>query len=104
MKHRDLLPEIKTLVNRVAPGAEVILFGSVARGQEKDDSDVDILILLNEENVNWRERDRIKDSLLDLEIETGIVIGTLVRTRKEWENSPLVSPFMINVTNEGIRL
>lgn len=104
MKHRDLLPEIKATVERIAPGAELILFGSVARGEEKEDSDIDILILVNKEEMGWKEKDIIKEALIDLELQTGLSIGPIVRTRKEWENPPLMSPFIINVMNEGIRI
>lgn len=104
MKQRDILSEIKTTIEQVAPGSEVILFGSVARGDEQEDSDIDILIIVNKDDMGWREKDRIKEPLIDLEIRSGISIGPIVRTRKEWENPPYMSPFIINVLNEGIRL
>ena len=49
MRLRDRLPELRDEIQRAATdnGArEVRVFGSVARGEERDDSDVDFLVVL----------------------------------------------------------
>ena len=49
MRLRDRLPELRDEIRRAAAesGArEVRVFGSVARGEERDDSDVDFLVVL----------------------------------------------------------
>lgn len=49
MRLRDRLPELREEIRRAAAdnGArEVRVFGSVARGEERDDSDVDFLVVL----------------------------------------------------------
>lgn len=49
MRLRDRLPELRDEIRRAATdnGArEVRVFGSVARGEERDDSDVDFLVVL----------------------------------------------------------
>jgi len=49
MRLRDRLPELRDEIRRAAAesGArDVRVFGSVARGEERDDSDVDLLVAL----------------------------------------------------------
>ena len=40
----------------------------------------------------------------DIELDTGIIISTLIMPRKEWENRPFLTPFQYNVNTEGIML
>jgi uncharacterized protein len=42
-----VLNRIKTIVKQIDPKADVILYGSRARGDERPDSDWDLLILVN---------------------------------------------------------
>lgn len=105
-KYQNLLSRIKTEVERVAPGAEIILYGSVARGEETEDSDIDVLILLDKDvpHLSLADTEEIVAVLFDLEIETGVPISPVIRTRKQWKTPPFRTPFIINVLNEGKRL
>ena len=40
----------------------------------------------------------------NIELETGVLINARVMPRLVWENRPFVTPFYINVTNEGVML
>lgn len=54
---------IKEIVIRDIPIAvSVILFGSYARGTAKEDSDIDIVILLDKE-PDWQERHKILNKI-----------------------------------------
>ncbi|TSA33675.1 MAG: nucleotidyltransferase domain-containing protein [Porphyromonadaceae bacterium] len=44
-----ILVPIKKMVISLEPGSTVILFGSFARGDNRPDSDIDLLILLDRE-------------------------------------------------------
>lgn len=103
-RQRNLLPRIKAVIEHVAPGTEIILYGSMARGEETENSDIDLLIVVDRPQMTRREKDTLTEPLIDLELETGISIGTIVRTRSEWEMPPVVTQFIINVKNEGVRL
>ena len=50
-KTKYILQKIKTSVKEVDPQSEVVLFGSRARGEQRSDSDWDILILINMETT-----------------------------------------------------
>jgi predicted nucleotidyltransferase len=91
--------EIKTIDSK----AKVILFGSRARGDAKNDSDWDILILIDTPvNVDVERAFRYK--LFDLELETGEVFSTFVHNEKIWNTKHKVTPFYRSIKKEGVQL
>jgi predicted nucleotidyltransferase len=106
MRRNSYIKQIKDVVNKVVPDAEVILYGSEARGDAHEDSDIDLLILVDQETLTYNEVIDITDPLYDLEIQNNcnVSISPLVYTRKQWYNRPFQTPFFINVMNEGVRL
>lgn len=103
-RQRNILSRIKEAIHSVEPDAEIILFGSVARGDASPTSDIDLLIIVDKPYLSRRERDKIAFPLIDLEIDEGVLIGPIVRTRDEWENPPFRTPFMVNVAREGVKI
>ncbi len=104
MERQKLLSEIKKLVLQQDPNAEIILYGSHARGDYKSDSDMDILILVNKEKITHEDEKRISYPLFDLEFETTQVISPLIRSKKIWYEKYPNTALFINVNKEGIRL
>ncbi len=47
-KDKELLLKLKGYIREIAPDAELLLYGSVARGSHGPESDYDILVLTNE--------------------------------------------------------
>lgn len=84
MESKELGNKIKSVLETIDPSAEVILFGSRARGDSKIDSDWDLLILLNIE-VDEELKYQIWELLYDLELETDQVISSLVFSKKDWK-------------------
>lgn len=103
MEHQ-IINRIKESVLHIAPDAEVILYGSQARGDASPDSDFDLLILVDRDKLSYADIIQITYPLYDLEIAYNISISPIVQTRKQWTQRPFKTPFYINVTNEGIRL
>jgi len=99
-----ILMTIKQLVNNVDPNAKIILYGSFARGDNTNNSDIDLLILVDKEKITYQEEKQLKYPLYDLEFETGQIISPLVLSKKEWESKHRITPFYSNVTTEGIEL
>ncbi len=54
-----IISRIKESVNSTAPDAVVILYGSYARGDHHRESDVDVLILLNNDHVSNEDEKRV---------------------------------------------
>ena len=105
MQHAsELLKILKQSVQSIDPLASLILYGSFARGDYREDSDIDLLILIDkEERVTYADRYKITAPIHDIALKTGAIISTIVRTKKEWKNQT-VTPFYENVNREGIVL
>ena len=101
---KDILFIIKNLVKSAEPDATIILYGSYARGDNKNDSDLDLLILLNKDKVTREDEKKVKYPLYDIEFETGRIISPLVISKKDWETRHKITPFYDNVLREGIVL
>ncbi|MDP3434957.1 MAG: nucleotidyltransferase domain-containing protein [Bacteroidota bacterium] len=102
MKDKNyILQIIKTSVNSTDPDAVLILYGSYARGDYRDDSDVDLLVLLDQEKITRTDEKRIKYPLYDIEFNTGTIISPLVFSKKDWETRHRITPFYENVNREG---
>ena len=100
----EFLKNVQQAVRTVVPEADVILYGSRARGDARPVSDWDFLILV-ERPVSWGLVQTVRNSLYDLELQTDRVISSIVRTRQEW-NSPKYSvmPFRKEVERDGVIL
>jgi uncharacterized protein len=104
MNQPQLLAKLKQMVLAEYPAAEVLLFGSRARGDATEISDWDFLILL-EGKVSDAEKIRLHTHIFQLELETGELINPIIHTRQEWRN-PLIqaTPLYKNVVQEGVLL
>jgi predicted nucleotidyltransferase len=80
---------------------QVVLFGSRARGDARDDSDYDDVVV-----VDRRSRD-VRETLLEIEIDIldryGSLVACLLRDEREWAASQGL-PIGLNVAREGIAL
>lgn len=92
------------VIKEIDPSAEVILYGSRARGEAEPDSDYDLLILVDGE-VTLEREDIFRRRLFPIELETGAVLTIILMNRKDW-SSPLYSamPLCQNIKKEGIIL
>lgn len=105
MKDKDyILKLIKASINETDPKAVVILYGSIARGDYREDSDVDLLVLVDQEKITRVDEKRIKYPLYDIEFKTGIIISPLVFSKHDWETRHRMTPFYENVAREGMIL
>lgn len=95
---------IKAKVKQKNPLAEIVLFGSHARGDFNKNSDWDILILLNQNHVNRLEEKEYRDELFDIELEVGEPISTIVLSKTDWENKHKITPLYQSIKREGILL
>lgn len=95
---------IKESVQKTAPGATIILYGSYARGDYNEDSDIDVLILVDKEKVTMADRTHVSYPLYDIGFENQLVISPKVFSKQSWAAPKVVSPFYFEVNKEGIVL
>ena len=94
---------IKQNILEIDSSAQVILYGSRARGDEKKHSDWDILILTNGKTDFAKER-LFRNNLYILELELGEVFSVFAYSKEEWHSKHSITPFYNNITEEGITL
>jgi predicted nucleotidyltransferase len=82
---------------------QTILFGSKARGDSHPESDIDILLIVD--NDEWRFQHAISDTASDVSLEYSVLIGPRVIGRASWEQMAQ-DRFSLyeNVAREGIPL
>ncbi len=88
-----ILIRIKNSVQDTDPDATVILFGSYARGYQRDASDNDLIVLLNKEKVNREDEIRVKYPLYEIEFDTGQIISPIVFSKTDWNTRHRITPF-----------
>lgn len=66
-QREDIINAIATTAKKLTPkGSQIILFGSQARGDARDDSDWDVLILLEKPRINLEDIDNVSYPLREL--------------------------------------
>lgn len=98
----DVIRSVKQEVDKVSKNNKVILFGSRARGDFKYDSDWDFLILLKIKKVTKAEKNRLRDRIYEIELESNEVISPLIYSEFEWEKRS-VMPIYKKIKEEGVR-
>ena len=93
----------QTAISTIPNGGKAILYGSRARGDARNDSDWDILILLDKEVLNQSDYDNVSYPFVLLGCDLGQEINPIMYTKKEWE-SYRITPFYENVLRDGIDL
>lgn len=82
---------------------KILLIGSYARGEQKEESDVDIVVLLKSSSEDLR--DKIYDYLVDFMLEHDVDISLKLIDRptyQEWRKQS--EPFIHSVETEGIEV
>lgn len=79
--------------------AGVTLFGSRARGEGHEASDLDLLVHIHA--ATRSERGEVLDAAWELEAELGVAISPLVRDPATWN---LAAPLARTIAEEGVAL
>lgn len=79
----------------------VVLFGSYARGDYDEESDIDLMVLLNDERVDTiGEGFRLSELTMNLIIDYGKAISPLMVAAQKYESSSM--PVYQNARREGL--
>lgn len=99
---KKLLRDLKGVIARFVPDAQVILYGSAARGEREPESDYDVLVLSGRK-LSSKEDELMDSAIYDLQLNRGVVLSVMFYSETEWKN-PIVrqSPYYDNVTSEGV--
>jgi predicted nucleotidyltransferase len=101
--------KIRSLINRIKAHLtkmygtgirKVILYGSYVRGEASEDSDIDLLVLVEESLNPFEVRDSLSDLLFDILLDEGELISVIIVPEHLYETYN--SPFILNVRQEGL--
>ena len=102
MNKEKLLKSIKENVYKIDSKAEIILYGSRARGDNTSYSDWDFLILFSKP-INRKQKTIIRHNIYDVELETGEILNAIFDNISYWRSEKnQFSLFYKNVSREGI--
>ncbi len=102
-KEKRAITSLREKLVNLYPKSELIIFGSKARGDFNKDSDVDILILVDE--INNKAESDIHNIVYDIIFEFGIPINETIVEKKLLETAWSVQiPFYANIIREGAKV
>jgi uncharacterized protein len=104
IKNSFVVNKVKEIVYRYDKEAEIILFGSRARGDWHEESDWDFLVLSElDERTEVKEKIR-EDILSEIEYKIFEVVFTLFHNKKVWEEDYAVTDIYDSIAEDGINI
>jgi predicted nucleotidyltransferase len=98
---RAALRKLKDALQRDFRLIELRLFGSKARGDSTPESDIDVLVVL--EDYDWQVEKAVYGLCYDVGLEFGIFISAALYSRREYTSRlTRATPFYRNVAREGV--
>ncbi|MBM3324420.1 MAG: nucleotidyltransferase domain-containing protein [Calditrichaeota bacterium] len=99
---RDILGEFRQELEKLYGDRlkDIVLYGSWARGDATEDSDIDVLVLLRGKVIPGEEIDRMIDIITDINLKHGALLS--VYPVSEDDYSTVNSPLLMNVRREGV--
>ncbi len=100
---RELTDECKILFGERL--CDVRLFGSYARGDNDDESDIDVMILLDMDKMEVKKHlDSICELASNLDLRHDVFLSPLLQSKLEYDSLKKISGFFKNVEQEGVSL
>jgi predicted nucleotidyltransferase len=83
-REREAIEAAGNLLRMRFPVEKIILFGSKARGESDEYSDIDLL-LITSDPLHWKEEKAIVEALFDLGMQYDVLFSPLFASSAEWE-------------------
>jgi len=96
------LYQLKADIQKIEPTAQLILYGSRARGDAKPDSDWDLLLLTEVNKLSRPIEKKLRMPVFLMELEVGEPFSLQVFTKLDWQNKFRITPYFENIQREGI--
>lgn len=81
---------------------EIILYGSYARRDYDEHSDIDLLVVLNEIKSVGEEIDKMVNAIYDINLKYNTLVSVVPISYKNYKK--INSPLLLNVRKEGIKI
>ena len=101
---KKILPELKAALERRYGDrlVKLILFGSYARGEATEDSDIDVLAAIRGMTSAYREIEETNDIVTDLGLKYDTLIALIPIETERYDTER--TPFIIIVRSEGVEV
>ena len=100
-RNAEILDKIREVAHASLPkGGRLLLYGSRARGDAREDSDWDLLLILNKKKLEQSDYDNVVYPFTALGWDLGEMIIPIIYTMDEWKSISF-TPFYINIEQEG---
>ena len=100
-----IIGQLTESISRLFPDEhpDVILFGSYARNDAEEDSDIDVLYLVDASRQQISEKNwQVGEAAANILLEHSIVVSPIVENRSYFEEHSEL-PFFQNIQREGVR-
>jgi len=101
--NQQIFSEIQALKRQLLPNERLILFGSQARGDAREDSDWDLLVLLDKEKKKYEDEDIYGYPFTEIGLRHKTYISVKIYTKNDWKKR-IPTPFYKNVEHDGIEI
>lgn len=82
----------------------IYLFGSCARGDYDNESDIDVLVVIDPSKKSLRNfKDKLLDIASDIGLENNVFLSLTISDKKEWEKYKDFSLLYKNILSEGVQ-
>jgi predicted nucleotidyltransferase len=81
---QEAINETARQLRELYPIQKIILFGSKARGDSDEHSDIDILII-TAQPLNWKQEKAVVEILFDIGMKYDVIFSPLFTSSDEWE-------------------
>jgi predicted nucleotidyltransferase len=103
-EQRAALREIKRRLSERSEVKALVLFGSLARGQADEESDVDLLVVTARRLTRW-ERHEITNVVFEVNLRYDTNFSTLVVDAESWETGIVsVLPIRDEIRRDGVQV
>ena len=101
--NQQIFSEIQALKRQLLPNERLILFGSQARGDAREDSDWDLLVVLDKDKKEFEDEDIYGYPFAEMGIKFNTYVSVKIYTKNDWKKRK-PTPFYKNVEQEGIEI
>ena len=98
----NTISALRTLGQEILPkGSRLWLYGSRARGDHREDSDWDLLLLLDKDRLDDNDFKTLSYPFIELGLDQGQYFSTQMYTQKDWQKMSFL-PFYKNVERDKV--